>query len=136
MLHLFFLYPISYKPTLYNQDMQIIFIPLRPVRNKMKQLHDSYKFRPNKIFTFSSDSFKRKSTLSFAEPNNHNCRDYFLVKTIISLFSLELEKKLVPFKSRFFRRASLALFNSWLMVLGNLNQPLLCKLRLNQETDS
>lgn len=74
-------YPITYKPIFYDQDMQSIFIPLRPVKNQMMQLHESYKFRPNKEFLlFSSYNFKRKSTLSFAEPNNHNCRDFFLGK--------------------------------------------------------
>ena len=30
--------------------MQNIFMPLKPVRNKMRWLHTSYIFRPNKLF--------------------------------------------------------------------------------------
>ena len=47
------------------------------------------------MFTFSSCNFKRKSTLSFAEPNNHNCRDFSKKKTTTSLFALELVDRLV-----------------------------------------
>jgi hypothetical protein len=32
--------------------MQIIFIPLRPIKNQMKWLHESYKFRSIKEFYF------------------------------------------------------------------------------------
>jgi hypothetical protein len=69
--------------------MQSIFIPLRPVKNQMKRLHESYKFI-SKNFIFSSYNFKIKSTLSFAKHNNHYCREFSRKKTTISLFALEL----------------------------------------------
>ena len=41
MIHLFNHTQITYKPIFYDQDMQIIFIPLRPVKNQMNLLHES-----------------------------------------------------------------------------------------------
>jgi hypothetical protein len=48
---------------LYDQDMQSIFIPLRPVRNQMKWLHESYKFRPNKEVFFFLGIISREKAL-------------------------------------------------------------------------
>jgi hypothetical protein len=93
-------------------------------------------------FYFSRYNFKRKSTLSFAEPKIIIAEIFFLrKKKTISLFALELRsswplQKKKKKKNQLFSRTSPPALDSWLRVQSNFNQALLCKLKLNQEMDS
>jgi hypothetical protein len=80
--------------------MKSMFLPLRPVRNQMKQLHESFKLIPENFY-FSRYNFKRKGTLSFVEPNNHNCRDFSREKNNYQLICLRTKKLLAPLKNSF-----------------------------------
>ena len=61
--------------------------------------------------------------------------EIFLGEKTYQLLCLRTKKLLAPLKKKLSSRASPAALDSWLRVQGNLNQPPLCKLKLNQEME-
>jgi hypothetical protein len=71
--------------------MKRIFIPLRQSEIKRSGYTNLILLNQSKDFTLSSYNFKIKSTLSFPEPNNHNCREFSSKKQLYWLILCQLD---------------------------------------------
>jgi hypothetical protein len=88
--------------------MQIIFIPLRPLRNQMKWLHESYNFRPKNFYfilfyfiLFYFAIISREKALCHLLNPIITLAEIFLGKNYHQLICLRTTKLLTPFKSSF-----------------------------------
>jgi hypothetical protein len=106
----FLLYPVNYKPIIYNQDVQSIFILLKPIRNKNEVAAYIYLLKPDKILNFSEYNFKRGASCHLLNPIITNT-EIFVGKTATSFLTIET-KSCWPLQERLLQlvpcKASLA----------------------------